>query len=64
MGDPLPHIALNGLVFTPTGGYNGAASIELTTNDQGWSGSGGPQSDTDTIDIAVIDYLKSELSKF
>ncbi|MFN9587779.1 MAG: beta strand repeat-containing protein [Pseudomonadaceae bacterium] len=45
--------ALNGLVFTPTGGYNGAASIQISTNDQGWSGSGGAQTDTDTVSITV-----------
>ncbi|WP_313025717.1 DUF4347 domain-containing protein [Pseudomonas lopnurensis] len=45
--------ALNGLVFSPTGGYNGPASIQIETNDQGWSGSGGAQSDVDTIAITV-----------
>src|SRR5690606_31190786 len=45
--------ALNGLVFTPTGGYHGAASIEITTSDKGWSGTGGALSDTDTIPITV-----------
>ncbi|AQZ35152.1 hypothetical protein BHQ29_18990 [Pseudomonas sp. LPH1] len=45
--------ALDGLVFTPTGGYNGPASITIVTNDQGWSGSGGAQTDTDTISITV-----------
>ncbi len=45
--------ALNGLVFSPTGGYNGPASIQIETNDQGWSGSGGAQSDVDTIAITA-----------
>ncbi|RRV43103.1 DUF4347 domain-containing protein [Pseudomonas sp. o96-267] len=45
--------ALDGLVFTPTGGYNGPASITIVTNDQGWSGSGGAQTDTDTVSITV-----------
>ncbi len=45
--------ALAGLSFAPTAGYNGAASIELTTNDQGWSGSGGARGDVDTIDVTV-----------
>ncbi|TRO14970.1 DUF4347 domain-containing protein, partial [Ectopseudomonas mendocina] len=45
--------ALNGLVFSPTGGYNGPAILQITTNDLGSSGSGGPQTDTDTINITV-----------
>ena len=45
--------ALNGLSFAPTANYNGAASLQLTTNDQGNSGSGGAQSDTDTVNITV-----------
>src|SRR5690606_633898 len=45
--------ALNGLVFSPTGGYNGPASLQITTNDLGSSGSGGAQTDTDTISITV-----------
>ncbi|WP_185267178.1 Ig-like domain-containing protein, partial [Halopseudomonas xiamenensis] len=45
--------ALNGLVFSPTGGYNGPASLQITTNDLGNSGSGGAQTDTDTISITV-----------
>ena len=27
--------ALNGLSFAPTANYNGAASLQITTNDQG-----------------------------
>ncbi|NER66273.1 hypothetical protein G3436_23445 [Pseudomonas sp. MAFF212427] len=45
--------ALNGMTFTPTPGYNGAASFTITSNDQGSSGSGGAQSDTDAINITV-----------
>ncbi|WP_205756393.1 DUF4347 domain-containing protein, partial [Aeromonas veronii] len=45
--------ALNGLIFTPTSGYQGAASLQIVTNDQGSSGSGGAQSDTDTLTITV-----------
>ncbi|GLZ85645.1 hypothetical protein Pres01_16960 [Metapseudomonas resinovorans] len=45
--------ALNGLSFAPTGGYNGPASLQLVTNDLGLTGSGGVQSDTDTINITV-----------
>ncbi len=45
--------ALNGLSWTPTTDFNGAASLAITTNDQGNSGSGGALSDTDTVSITV-----------
>jgi len=45
--------ALNGLTFAPAANFNGPASISLTTNDQGNTGSGGAQSDTDTIPITI-----------
>jgi large repetitive protein len=46
--------ALNGLVFEPTNGYDGPATLQIVTNDQGNTGSGGALSDTDTINITVI----------
>jgi VCBS repeat-containing protein len=45
--------ALDGLVFTPTAGYVGAASIQVTTSDLGGTGSGGARIDTDTVAINV-----------
>ncbi|MFK8401434.1 DUF4347 domain-containing protein [Pseudomonas sp. BGr12] len=45
--------ALAGLSFTPMAGYHGAASLQIITNDQGQSGSGGQQTDTDIISINV-----------
>jgi hypothetical protein len=45
--------ALNGTIFSPTPGYNGAASLQITTSDLGLTGSGGTQTDTDTIAITV-----------
>ncbi|MFV3415236.1 Ig-like domain-containing protein [Pseudomonas nitroreducens] len=45
--------ALAGLSFAPTGGYYGPASVQITTDDLGQSGSGGGQTDTDTILIDV-----------
>jgi gliding motility-associated-like protein len=45
--------ALNGLVFTPTSGYNGGASIQIETNDLGNTGTGGHKTDTDNIVITV-----------
>ncbi|MFZ6045561.1 DUF4347 domain-containing protein [Pseudomonas sp. CR3202] len=45
--------ALAGLSFTPTSGYHGPASLQITSNDLGLSGSGGNQTDSDTILIDV-----------
>ncbi len=45
--------ALNGLSFTPTPGYNGAASLQIVSNDLGLTGSGGDRTDTDGIAITV-----------
>uniref|UniRef100_UPI0035B2446B cadherin domain-containing protein n=1 Tax=Zoogloea sp. TaxID=49181 RepID=UPI0035B2446B len=45
--------ALEGLVYTPTGGYNGSASLGITTSDLGNTGSGGALGDSDSISIQV-----------
>lgn len=45
--------ALNGLVFVPTSGYSGSASLQIATNDQGNTGTGGAQTDTDTISLTI-----------
>jgi hypothetical protein len=45
--------ALEGTKFTPAKDFAGAASITMTTNDQGFTGDGGAQTDTDTINITV-----------
>ena len=45
--------ALAGMSFGPTPNFTGAASLQLVTNDQGNTGSGGPLSDTDTVNITV-----------
>src|SRR5438093_404568 len=45
--------ALDGMSFSPTANYNGAASIQITTNDQGNTGLGGALSDTDTLNVTV-----------
>jgi hypothetical protein len=44
--------ALEGMVFTPTAGFEGTATLTLTSNDLGNSG-GDPRSDTDTLTIRV-----------
>ena len=46
--------ALNGLVFTPTSTFSGTASIQMTSNDLGNTGSGGSLTDTDSFTVAVI----------
>ncbi|MBV9467853.1 MAG: hypothetical protein JOZ57_01255, partial [Abitibacteriaceae bacterium] len=45
--------ALNGLSFVPAAGFKGAASLSITTNDLGNSGTGGPQVATATVPITV-----------
>jgi len=45
--------ALNGMTFNPTMGFSGAAGLTITTNDLGNTGSGGPQTDTDSVNIQV-----------
>jgi prepilin-type N-terminal cleavage/methylation domain-containing protein len=45
--------ALSGLSFNPTNNFLGAASLKIVSNDLGNTGSGGAQSDTDTITIIV-----------
>ncbi|MDT5060593.1 MAG: trimeric autotransporter adhesin, partial [Acidobacteriota bacterium] len=47
--------ALNGMSFTPTAGYSGAATLQIVTDDQGNTGSGSPLSDTDTLNITVLE---------
>src|SRR6185436_16608069 len=54
--------ALNGLVFAPTAGFNGAASLQIVTNDQGNTGSGGALSDSDTVNVSVNDGGALQLS--
>jgi hypothetical protein len=45
--------ALNGLTFTATSGFRGQTSLTVATNDQGNTGTGGAQTDTDAIAILV-----------
>ena len=45
--------ALGAVVYSPTADYHGGATLTVTTNDQGSSGSGGAKSDTDTVPITV-----------
>jgi subtilisin-like proprotein convertase family protein len=50
---PDVNAALSGLSYTSNAGYIGPATVTITSNDQGATGAGGPQSDTDTINLAV-----------
>jgi hypothetical protein len=45
--------ALDGMTFLPTANYNGAASLQITSDDQGFSGSGGALVAADTVNISV-----------
>jgi hypothetical protein len=47
------NIALSSLTYTSTPGSSGPATLQISVSDQGLAGSGGPQADTDTIEISV-----------
>src|SRR4029079_3716982 len=50
---PSINTALNGLVSLPGLNYNGPATLTITTNDLGNTGTGGALSDSDTVAITV-----------
>jgi uncharacterized repeat protein (TIGR01451 family) len=45
--------AMDRMSFNPTPDYTGAAKVQILTDDQGNTGSGGPLTDNDTVDIIV-----------
>ena len=47
--------ALNGMRFAPADNFTGIAQLQIETNDQGGTGSGGPKSDLDTVNINVLE---------
>jgi Ca2+-binding RTX toxin-like protein len=47
--------ALEGLAFTPDAAFAGDVLLTITTDDLGNSGPGGPQTDSDTVEIIVLD---------
>jgi len=55
--------ALSGMTFTPTNGFNGAATVTITTNDQGNSGTGGALTDTDVVNITVATNITIQDAK-
>jgi hypothetical protein len=46
--------ALDGMSFSSSANYNGAASLTILTSDQGHVGVGGAQTDSDTVAITVM----------
>src|SRR5439155_871971 len=45
--------ALDGLAYSPNANFNGSASLTITSNDRGFTGSGGAKTDTDVVAITV-----------
>ena len=45
--------ALNGLTFVPPANFNGSATLSISTNDNGNTGSDGAKSDSDTIALTI-----------
>ncbi len=72
--DTIPdlNLALDGLTFDPEQDYNGPASLEIVTDDNGHTGGGGPKNDTDTViivvrpvnDVPEVSGLPSDLTLF
>lgn len=54
--------AMNGMSFTPAASFSGAASVAITTNDQGNTGLGGPLSASGSVGITVLDAGTLQLS--
>jgi hypothetical protein len=46
--------ALEGMTFVATPGFTGSASLQITTDDQGNTGTGGALVDTDSVAISVV----------
>lgn len=47
--------ALNGMTFTPTAAYVGAASLQINADDQGNTGDDGAMADAHTVNITIAD---------
>lgn len=45
---------LNGLTLAPPAGFSGTGMVTITTNDQGNTGSGGPQQDVDSVQVTFV----------
>ncbi len=55
--------AMNGMSFTPTMGFSGAASLTIASNDLGNTGTGGPLTDTDVVNIQVATNVSIQDAK-
>ncbi len=55
--------AMNGMTFNPTAGFTGAATLTITTNDLGNTGTGGPLTDTDVVNIQVATNVSIQDAK-
>jgi len=53
--------ALNGMTFTPTAAFTGTASVSITSNDLGNTGSGGPLTDSDSVSIDVSQTVNATI---
>jgi ELWxxDGT repeat protein len=47
------NVALSTMIYNPDLDWSGADSIEITANDQGFTGTGGPRVDSQTIPVIV-----------
>jgi hypothetical protein len=47
------NVALDGMSFTATQNFSGAATVQIVSNDLGNTGAGGPLSDSDTVNLTV-----------
>jgi hypothetical protein len=45
--------ALEGMTYTPAPGYNGPANVQIDVDDQNFTGTGGPQTDSENVPITV-----------
>jgi hypothetical protein len=52
---------LNSLVYTPGAGFFGTTTVTVSTDDNGNSGYGGPQTDTRTTSVTVVGLFLSEI---
>ncbi len=55
--------ALDGMTFTPTNNFTGAASVQIVSDDQGKTGPGGPKTDTDTVNITVTPLVSMYINE-
>jgi hypothetical protein len=51
--------ALSGLTYSPTANYTGADTLQITTNDLGNTGSGGPLSTSSSVSLNVTAMVNS-----